>query len=101
MTDPTVWPTGAAALLIGFVIITQWVLKGWREWLDLKRLEMERQGAGAAPRFLPLRASSSPTSRNGCASLRQSPRAWACDIMVSPSLAGGFCRPSPSVTRRP
>lgn len=66
MTDPTFWMTIAAACLAGLVIVTQAALKGWRGWLDLRRLELdshrENQSGSAAP---------SPASRIELADLKE------------------------------
>ena len=51
MTDPTVLLALAATALGGLMITTQALLKGWRGWLDLRRMEIEqrRPDGGAAP----------------------------------------------------
>lgn len=66
MTEPTFWLTIAAAGLAGLVIVTQAALKGWRGWLDLRRLELdshrESQSRAASP---------SPASRIELADLKE------------------------------
>ena len=53
MQDPLFWMTMAAAGLAALGILAAAGLKGWRGWLDLRRLEIEgragRQGGGALP----------------------------------------------------
>lgn len=61
--DPMIWLTMAAAGLIGLTITTQAALKGWRGWLELRRLEIEgRRSEAAAP---------SPSSRIELADLKE------------------------------
>ena len=49
MTDPLLWITLSAAALIGLLVVTQAALKGWRGWLDLRRLEIESGRDAAVP----------------------------------------------------
>lgn len=42
LLDPSV--ITAAAALIGIVVIAAALLRGWQDWLDLKRQELERSG---------------------------------------------------------
>ncbi|MEE4316641.1 hypothetical protein [Erythrobacter dokdonensis] len=46
LLDPTLIMTGGS--LIGLVVIAAALLRGWQGWLELKRLELERAGAGNA-----------------------------------------------------
>ncbi|WP_380874857.1 hypothetical protein ACFB49_01770 [Sphingomonas sp. DBB INV C78] len=66
MAEPTFWLTIAAAGLAGLVILTQAMLKGWRGWLDLQRMQIdsrrEDQAHAAAP---------SPASRIELADLKE------------------------------
>jgi hypothetical protein len=48
MTDPIIWLTVAATMLIGLTIASQAALKAWRGWLDLRRLELEGRRDGAS-----------------------------------------------------
>lgn len=43
MTDPILWASVAATLLLGLLITAQAALKAWRGWLDLRRLELEKR----------------------------------------------------------
>lgn len=49
MTDPVLWMIAAMAGLAGLVIASQAALKGWRGWLDFKRLEIEVRRSDANP----------------------------------------------------
>ncbi|PTQ07375.1 hypothetical protein CLG96_17665 [Sphingomonas oleivorans] len=66
MTDPTLWMTIAAASLLGLVITTQAALKGWRGWLDLRRLEIEQHRETRDDRSAP-----SPAARIEIADLKE------------------------------
>ncbi|MFW2830288.1 hypothetical protein [Sphingomonas sp. ID0503] len=44
MTDPTLILAAAGSSLAGIGILAAATLKGWRGWLDLQRLALERQG---------------------------------------------------------
>jgi len=57
MTEPTFWLTIAAAGLVGLVIVTQAALKGWRGWLDLRKLELDSRRDGQAQAASPSSAS--------------------------------------------
>ncbi len=54
MTDPAMLMTMASAAIVGLGIVSTAMLRGWRGWLEIKRLEVEsRSGpsaAGHAPR---------------------------------------------------
>ena len=41
MTDPMLWLTIAVTALLGLVIAAPAGLRAWRDWLDLRRLELE------------------------------------------------------------
>lgn len=41
MQDPYITLTIALASLIGLAMLTNAMLRGWRDWISLKRLEME------------------------------------------------------------
>ena len=41
MTDPILWLTIAVTGLLGLVIAAPAGLSAWRDWLDLRRLELE------------------------------------------------------------
>jgi len=43
MTDPLIWLTISAAALAGLAIMAFAALSGWRGWLDLQRMELERR----------------------------------------------------------
>jgi hypothetical protein len=49
ITDPNIWLTVSAASLLGLVIATQAALRGWRDWLDVRRLEIEGRRDTALP----------------------------------------------------
>ena len=50
MTDPMAIATLGASLVAALVVAAIALLKGWRGWLDLKRLELTaREQAGLAP----------------------------------------------------
>ena len=50
MTDPAIfWTITAMTGLVGLTIASQAALKGWRGWLDLKRLEIEIRRSDATP----------------------------------------------------
>lgn len=49
MNDPTLYITVAAASLAGIGILTAATLKGWREWLALRRLEIEQAQRDGMP----------------------------------------------------
>ncbi|MFA6219085.1 MAG: hypothetical protein WC692_04830 [Erythrobacter sp.] len=42
MFEPTM--TIAAAALLGLIVVASAMLRGWHEWLELKRRELEHQG---------------------------------------------------------
>jgi hypothetical protein len=48
MTDPMMWTSIATAAFGGLVVVTVALLKGWRDWLALQRLSLERR-QGDAP----------------------------------------------------
>lgn len=63
MTDQTMlipWAAGFAALLIALAVLT----RGWRDWLDLKRAELDA-------RMRPAGASPSPAARIELADLKE------------------------------
>jgi hypothetical protein len=43
MTDPLIWLTVSCAALAGLAIMAYAALSGWRGWLDLQRMELERR----------------------------------------------------------
>lgn len=45
MTDPIVWSMITAAGFGGLVVVTVAMLKGWRDWIGLQRLNLERHPA--------------------------------------------------------
>jgi len=63
MHDPIILLTITGASLIGLVILTQAALRGWRDWIALRRLEIEGSRAAAVPL--------SPTSRIELADLKE------------------------------
>lgn len=71
MTEPTFWLTIAAAGLTALVIITQAALKGWRGWLDLRKLEIDSRRDGQAQASAPSPATPSPTARIELADLKE------------------------------
>ena len=48
MTDPTILIALASTGLAGFGVATAAALKGWREWLEVRRLEIDRGRSGQA-----------------------------------------------------
>ena len=63
MTDPTIVLALAGAALAGLGMASAALLRGWRDWLDVRRLEIAgRHGDPAAP---------SPTSRIELADLKE------------------------------
>lgn len=49
MTDPTLYVTMAGSGLTATAILAIAALRGWRGWLDLKRLELEQGHREVAP----------------------------------------------------
>jgi hypothetical protein len=49
MTEPLIWLMIATSALAGLSIVTIAALKGWRGWLDLRRLEIEGHRAATTP----------------------------------------------------
>lgn len=49
MTDPTLYLTLAGSGLAGTAILTAATLRGWRGWLDLKKLEIEQAQRDSTP----------------------------------------------------
>jgi len=50
MTDPTAIALMGASLVATLLVAATALLKGWRGWLDLKRLELaSRESSGLAP----------------------------------------------------
>lgn len=47
MTDPAMWMTVAGTSLIGLSVIAFAALKGWRGWLELERMKIERRIGGS------------------------------------------------------
>ncbi len=47
MADPVAYVTMATAALAGLAMLTGAGLSGWRGWLQLKRVELERTGAAS------------------------------------------------------
>lgn len=43
MTDPLIWLTISGASLAGLAITAYAALSGWRGWLELQRLQLERR----------------------------------------------------------
>ncbi|MFS0737050.1 hypothetical protein ABC347_08365 [Sphingomonas sp. 1P06PA] len=41
MTEASLWLIAAGAGIVALLIATQAALKGWRGWLDLRRMELE------------------------------------------------------------
>lgn len=66
MTEPTFWLAIAATGLAALVIVTQAALKGWRGWLDLRRLELDGRREAQAAATPP-----SPASRIEIADLKE------------------------------
>lgn len=66
MTEPTFWLAIAVTGLIGLVIVTQAALKGWRGWLDLRKLELDSRSEGQTAAAPP-----SPGSRIELADLKE------------------------------
>ena len=66
MTEPTFWLTIAAAGLTALIIITHATLKGWRGWLDLRKLEIDSRRDGQAHAAAP-----SPAARIELADLKE------------------------------
>ena len=66
MAEPTFWLTIAAAGLAGLVIFTQAMLKGWRGWLDLQRMQIDSRREDQAQAVGP-----SPSSRIELADLKE------------------------------
>jgi hypothetical protein len=65
MTDPLIWLTISGAGLAGLGITAYAALSGWRGWLDLRRLELERRhDRGSSP-------STSPAARIEIADLKE------------------------------
>jgi hypothetical protein len=55
MADPAMLVVLIAAVTLGLVIATAAVFRVWRDWLDLKRLEIGRNRSGAAAEIGELR----------------------------------------------
>ncbi|AGH48364.1 MULTISPECIES: hypothetical protein [Sphingomonadales] len=66
MTEPTFWLAIAFTGLAGLLILTQAALKGWRGWLDLRRLEIDNRREEQAHASAP-----SPASRIELADLKE------------------------------
>lgn len=49
MNDPTLYLTMAASGLAGLGILTAATLRGWRDWVNLKKLEIEQAHRESAP----------------------------------------------------
>ena len=49
MTDPILYLTLSASGLAAIGIISVAALRGWKGWLELRRLEISQAHAGAAP----------------------------------------------------
>lgn len=47
MTDPAMWESLAAAALAGVTVVCVAALKGWRDWIGLQRLAVERRDPAA------------------------------------------------------
>lgn len=62
MTHPTIIITLAGAALAALAMISLALLRGWREWLDVRRLELGTRALDTAP---------SPTSRIELADLKE------------------------------
>jgi len=66
MTDPLIWMTISGAGLAGLGITTYAALSGWRGWLELQRLQLERRhDRGGSP------SSPSPAARIEIADLKE------------------------------
>ncbi len=62
MTDPAMLMTMASAAIVGLGIVSTAMLRGWRGWLEIKRLEVESR-SGPSP--------SGPSPRPELADLRE------------------------------
>jgi len=47
MTDPIVWSMITAGSFGGLVVVAIAMLKGWRDWIGLQRLQLERLAPGS------------------------------------------------------
>lgn len=66
MTDPVMWMTIAGASLIGLSVIAFVALNGWRGWLELERMKIERRSGVSDPITSP-----SPAARIELADLKE------------------------------
>lgn len=65
MQDPIFWLTISGAGLVGLVILAWAALSGWRGWLDLQRLKLERRQHAPTP------GAASPAARIELADLKE------------------------------
>ena len=49
MTEPPTLFALASAGIVGVLIISAALLRGWTGWLEVRRLELETRGGGGAP----------------------------------------------------
>ena len=54
MSDPTLLVSLASAGTMAVALTAAAALKGWRQWLDLRRAELDRRGGRARPAAGPL-----------------------------------------------
>lgn len=67
MTDSIFWLTISGAGLAGLGVVAWTGLSGWRGWLELERLRLERLGGGASERA----TGPSPAARIEIADLKE------------------------------
>ena len=66
MQDPIFWLTISGAGLIGLVVLAWAALSGWRGWLELERMKLERMRPDSAGPSTP-----SPAARIELADLKE------------------------------
>jgi len=66
MQEPFIYLTIAATTLLAIALLASTALRGWRDWLSLKRAEMDSLGGGHAHSL-----STSPSARIELADLKE------------------------------
>jgi len=70
MQDPIFWLTISGASLVGLIVLAITALTGWRGWLQLERMKLERRGVHDGGRE-PGPAGPSPAARIELADLKE------------------------------